>query len=47
MDTILKVEYGKTLKTWREGKNVDGGIQTDMRGLGTTFHYIRHGAASD
>ncbi|MFB6804135.1 hypothetical protein ACFCVU_23690 [Peribacillus butanolivorans] len=35
----------KTLKTWHEGKNADGGIQTDMRGLATTFHSIRHGAA--
>jgi len=36
-----------TLKTWHEGKNADGGIQSDMRGLATTFHSIRHGAASD
>jgi hypothetical protein len=47
MDTILRVEQGITLKTWLEGKNVDGGIQSDIRGLVTTLHSIRHGAASD
>ena len=36
-----------TLKTWHEGKNADDGLQSDMRGLVTTFHSIRHGAASD
>jgi hypothetical protein len=46
MDTILKVEKDN-IKNLHEGKNVDGGMQTDMRGVGTSFHYIRHGAASD
>jgi hypothetical protein len=46
MVTILKVEKDN-LKDLARRQNVDGGIQSDMRGLDTTFHSIRHGAASD